>query len=152
MEANPNGINRMRGANAIGWQRFGLIEEAEREKFMDKVLVILASAAGLAGVALSARAAHGPGGPLLDTAARFLLIHAAVLLGVAALTGGSLSIRLGPAAGLVVALGLALFCGDLIRRALADAALFPFAAPAGGILLMLGWVLIGVAAIIGPRA
>ncbi|HEV2557639.1 MAG TPA: DUF423 domain-containing protein [Microvirga sp.] len=119
---------------------------------MDRVLIVLASVAGLAGVALSARAAHGPGGPLLETAARFLLIHAAVLLGVAALASGPLSPRLGSASGLVLALGLALFCGDLVRRALAGAALFPFAAPAGGILLMLGWVLIGVSAFFGPRS
>ncbi len=119
---------------------------------MDRVLIVLASMAGLAGVALSARAAHGPGGPLLETAARFLLIHAAVLLGVAALTGGSMSPRLGSTAGFVLALGLALFCADLVRRALAGTGLFPFAAPAGGILLMLGWVLIGVSAFFGPRS
>lgn len=119
---------------------------------MDRLIVVLASVAGLAGVALSARAAHGPGGPLLDTAARFLLIHAAVLLAVAALSGGALAPRLGTAAALVLALGLALFCGDLIRRALAESALFPYAAPAGGTLLMLGWALVGVAALVGPRS
>lgn len=118
---------------------------------MDRVMVALASLAGLAGVAVSARAAHGPGGTLLDTAARFLLVHAAVLLAVAALWGGTLAPRLGGAAGLVLALGLALFCGDLIRRALAESALFPMAAPAGGVLLLLGWALIGVAAMVGPR-
>jgi uncharacterized membrane protein YgdD (TMEM256/DUF423 family) len=119
---------------------------------MARLIVAFASLAGLAGVALSARAAHGPGGPLVDTAARFLLIHAAVLLAVAALWGGTLAPRLGTAAALVLAVGLALFCGDLVRRALADSALFPFAAPAGGILLMLGWALIGAAALLGPRS
>jgi uncharacterized membrane protein YgdD (TMEM256/DUF423 family) len=118
---------------------------------MDRVIVALASMAGLAGVALAARAAHGPGGPLLDTAARFLLVHAAVLLGLAALGGGAIAPRLGTAA-LVLSAGLALFCGDLIRRALAGSALFPYAAPAGGVLLMLGWALIGIAALVGPRS
>jgi uncharacterized membrane protein YgdD (TMEM256/DUF423 family) len=119
---------------------------------MDRVIVALASMAGLAGVALAARAAHGPGGPLLDTAARFLLVHAAVLLGLAALGGGAIAPRLGTAAALVLSAGLALFCGDLIRRALAGSALFPYAAPAGGVLLMLGWALIGIAALVGPRS
>ncbi len=119
---------------------------------MDRVIVALASVAGLAGVALSARATHGSGGAFLEIAARFLLIHAAVLLAVAALFGATLHPRLGGAAALVLALGLALFCGDLIRRALAETALFPLAAPSGGILLMLGWALIGVAALVGPRA
>jgi uncharacterized membrane protein YgdD (TMEM256/DUF423 family) len=119
---------------------------------MARLIVVFASLAGLAGVALSARAAHGPGGPLLDTAARFLLIHAAVLLAVTALWDGTLAPRLGAAAALVLAVGLALFCGDLVRRALADSALFPYAAPSGGVLLMLGWALIGVAALLGPRS
>ena len=69
---------------------------------MDRVIVALASMAGLAGVALAARAAHGPGGPLLDTAARFLLVHAAVLLALAALCGGTVAPRLGTAESYVV--------------------------------------------------
>ena len=115
-------------------------------------LAALASLAGLAGVALSALAAHGPGGPLLDTAARFLLVHAAALLAVAALLGeASLSPRVASLAGLVLLLGLGLFCGDLVRRAYSGAALFPMAAPAGGFLLMAGWALIGLAALLGDQ-
>jgi uncharacterized membrane protein YgdD (TMEM256/DUF423 family) len=45
-------------------------------------------------------------------------------------------------------LGLTLFCGDLIRRTYAGAALFPMAAPAGGILLMAGWALVALAALL----
>lgn len=118
---------------------------------MDRILTVLASFAGVAGVALSALAAHGPGGPLLDTAARFLLVHAAALLGLAALLDGALSPRIAQAAGLVLVLGLALFCGDLVRRAYAGSGLFPLSAPTGGILLMAGWALIGVAALVGSR-
>src|SRR5215211_2412424 len=120
---------------------------------VERALAGIASLAGLAGVALSAAAAHSPGGPLLDTAARFLLIHAAALLAVAALVGsGSVAPRLGSVAGLVVLFGLALFCGDLVRRAYAGVALFPMAAPAGGLLLMAGWVLIAFAALLGARS
>jgi uncharacterized membrane protein YgdD (TMEM256/DUF423 family) len=119
---------------------------------MDRVLVALAGLAGLAGIALSAAAAHGPGGPNLDAAARFLLVHAAALLGLAALSGGILSPRLAMLAGLVMVAGLTLFCGDLVRRAYAGAGLFPMAAPAGGFVLMAGWLLVVVAAIVGHRA
>ena len=119
---------------------------------IDRVVAAVASLAGLAGVALSAAAAHGPGGSQLDTAARFLLVHAVGLLATAALLGaGTLAPRVGAAAALVLALGLALFCGDLVRRAYAGAALFPMAAPAGGFLLMAGWALIGLAALMGSR-
>jgi uncharacterized membrane protein YgdD (TMEM256/DUF423 family) len=119
---------------------------------MDRILAGLASVVGLAGVALSALGAHGAGGPLLDTAARFLLVHAAALVGLAGLVAsGNLSPRLGTLAGFAVLLGLALFCGDLVRRAYAGTALFPMAAPTGGFLLIAGWGLIGLAALVGPR-
>ena len=119
---------------------------------MDRAIVALAGVLGLAGVALSAAAAHGPGGPNLDTAARFLLVHAAALLGVAALSGGILSPRLAGFAGLVMIVGLALFCGDLVRRAYAGVGLFPMSAPTGGFTLMAGWLLLAVAAVLGHRA
>ena len=121
--------------------------------WIDKALVIAAGLAGLAGTGLSAMAAHGPGGAQLDTAARFLLIHAAALIGLAALLSSeTLSPGLGRIAGLALVLGLMLFCGDLIRRSLAGAALFPMAAPTGGILLMAGWGLIAVAALLPARS
>ncbi|MFY9290027.1 MAG: DUF423 domain-containing protein, partial [Methylorubrum rhodinum] len=44
--------------------------------------------------------------------------------------------------------GLALFSGDLAMRALAGQALFPMAAPTGGFVLMAGWLLAAVVALI----
>jgi uncharacterized membrane protein YgdD (TMEM256/DUF423 family) len=118
---------------------------------VDRWLIAAAGLTGLIGVALSAMAAHGSFGPSLDTAARFLLIHAAVLFGLAALLkGGALSLPFGRLAGLVMLAGLALFCGDLVRRAFADQPLFPMAAPTGGFLLMAGWALAAAAGLIGP--
>jgi uncharacterized membrane protein YgdD (TMEM256/DUF423 family) len=55
-------------------------------------------------------------------------------------------------AGFVLILGLALFCGDLSRRALSGVALLPMAAPTGGVLLMIGWLLIGAAGLFGRSA
>ena len=113
------------------------------------MLIVMGALAGLAGVALSAMAAHAPGGPHLDTAARFLLVHGPTLLALAALAGtGAVSPGLGRIAGWLLVLGLALFCGDLVMRALRGAALFPMAAPIGGILLMGGWGMVAVAALV----
>jgi uncharacterized membrane protein YgdD (TMEM256/DUF423 family) len=120
--------------------------------FADRLLVVVAALCGGGGVALSAAAAHAAGGANLDTAARFLMIHAAAVIGVVALCATGL---VHPTAGRVAAwailLGVALFAGDLSMRALRSAALFPMAAPAGGVVLMVGWGLLAVSALI-PRS
>jgi uncharacterized membrane protein YgdD (TMEM256/DUF423 family) len=114
-------------------------------------LIILAALSGVLGVGLSAAAAHIMGGSLA-TAAQFLLFHAPALLALAALVAvGAIHPLLGPIAGYVLVLGLVLFCGDLSRRAFAEVPLFPRAAPLGGILLMIGWVLVAVAALVPAR-
>ena len=116
------------------------------------MLIALGALAGLLGVALSAMAAHSSGGQNLDTAARFLLFHAPALLALAALTQtGAVLPGLGRAAGWLVVLGLALFCGDLVMRALRETPLFPRAAPLGGIVLMAGWLLIALSAVLPAR-
>jgi uncharacterized membrane protein YgdD (TMEM256/DUF423 family) len=113
------------------------------------MLIVLGAVAGLLGVALAAAAAHHAGGQNLETAARFLMLHAPVLLAIAALTGtGAVQPGLGRIAGWIIVLGLALFCGDLVMRALRGAALFPMAAPTGGFTLMAGWAVLAVAALL----
>lgn len=117
-----------------------------------RALIVLAALSGLLGVGLSAAAAHVAGGNLA-TAAQFLLFHAPALLALAALIAtGALHSALAQAAGFALVLGLILFCGDLSRRAFSGAALFPMAAPSGGIFLMIGWVLAGAAALFGHRS
>ena len=118
----------------------------------DRILIALAALAGLLGVALSAAAAHVAGGTNLEIAARFLLIHAAALFGIAALIGlGFLAPGVGRAAAWALVLGLVLFCGDLSARALWSTPLFPRAAPTGGIVLMIGWALVAIAALLRLR-
>lgn len=118
----------------------------------DRLFLLIAAIAGLLGVAGSAAAAHVTGGGSLEIAARFLLIHAAALVGLAAcLAGGLLAPGLGRLAGWTLIGGLFLFCGDLAARSLLGAGLFPRAAPTGGFLLMGGWLLIGVAALAARR-
>ncbi|HZB62366.1 MAG TPA: DUF423 domain-containing protein [Microvirga sp.] len=117
-----------------------------------RILIVLAALSGLVGVGLSAAAAHVTGGNLA-TAAQFLLFHAPALLALVALIGaGLLHPTLAQAAGYAMVLGLVLFCGDLSRRAFSGVPLAPMAAPTGGILLMLGWLLVGLSALLRLRA
>ena len=113
---------------------------------MDRVgflIATLGSVLGAFGVVSAAGAAHGSADPLLQIASNMLLFHAAALLGIGALS--RVNDRFLPAAGFVMALGAALFSGDLVRRALSGERLFPMAAPIGGSLLILGWVILALA-------
>lgn len=114
---------------------------------MKAILVLLGGLAGAVGVALSAYAAHAEGGNLA-TAAQFLLFHAPALL-VIGLAARSQVMAI---AGFALALGLALFAGDLAMRTLAGHRLFPMAAPAGGSLLIVSWLGIAAGAFIERRA
>jgi uncharacterized membrane protein YgdD (TMEM256/DUF423 family) len=112
----------------------------------DRLLILIAGLAGAAGVALSAAAAHA-GGQNLQTAATFLLVHAPALLGMALLAG-----RTAKVGGLVLAAGLVLFCGDLLARDFLGGRLFPYSAPAGGLLLIGGWLVVAASAFFDRRA
>jgi uncharacterized membrane protein YgdD (TMEM256/DUF423 family) len=107
--------------------------------------LVAAGLSGLAGVALSAAAAHSAAADLLDPAARMLLFHAPAFLALAVLVpargrGGGMVRRVLAVAGIALGLGLLLFCGDLCARTLLGHRLFAFAAPLGGTLLMSGWL------------
>ncbi len=113
------------------------------------IFVILAGLMGAAGVALAAASAHAAPGAGLDSAAYMLLFHAAAVLG--AILVARLNIVLPPvgllaAAGLV--LGTVLFSGDIAMRAFSGHRLFPMAAPTGGTILVISWLLLAVAAIL----
>ncbi len=117
---------------------------------MLRTLIALGALAGFLGVLLAAMGRHLPNAQYLTSAAHFLLFHAPALLALAALAGaGLVHDRVGAAAGLALALGLVLFCGDLAARDFLQRPLFPWAAPTGGIALMLGWLLIVLAALMG---
>jgi uncharacterized membrane protein YgdD (TMEM256/DUF423 family) len=117
---------------------------------MEHVLIILAALMGAAGVGLAAASAHGTPGMGLDSAGYLLLFHAAGLLGgVALLHQGMLSRPIGPVALAGFAIGSALFAGDVAARAYLGHRLFPMAAPTGGVILIGGWLLLAVAALIG---
>jgi len=100
----------------------------------------VAGLAGASAVTLAASAAHltdAAARPDIDLAARFLLLHALALLGIAALARpGARWLHL--AGGLFVA-GSAAFCGGLGLTALVDRDFVPLV-PVGGTLLILGWL------------
>ena len=110
-------------------------------------LVLAGGLCGAAGVALSAAAAH-LGGAFTGTVASFLLAHAAVLLAIG-LVGGNRLLRIG---GFVLLVGLVLFCGDMLARDFLGGRLVPFAAPVGGSLLILGWLVVAASALIRSKA
>ena len=117
---------------------------------MQRIWIALGSLAGLTAVAMAAMAVHG-----LDwlEPARLQMVrnaiemhgwHALALLacGIWAPRGG----RLADWAGGAFAIGLLLFCGAVYALALADIHV-AMLAPIGGLLLMSGWVLLGLSAL-----
>jgi uncharacterized membrane protein YgdD (TMEM256/DUF423 family) len=113
-----------------------------------RIHILLAALMGAAGVALWAMAAHRAGGESLVTAAQFLLIHACAVLGLTACRKQALvHDRIASIASAMLILGTLLFSGDIAARVLVGGRLFPMAAPAGGSLLIAGWLVVAVAAV-----
>lgn len=115
-------------------------------KMISRLMGLTAGLLGAAGVAAAAAAAHGGYSDSLRVASEFALIHAA--LAMALLRGAG---RLSQAAVGVILLGALFFCGDLALRALAGRGLFPMAAPAGGFLMIGGWLLSGLAMLLKSK-
>jgi uncharacterized membrane protein YgdD (TMEM256/DUF423 family) len=114
---------------------------------VNKSLLALAGLCGAVGFGLAAAGTH-TGQAELGIAANFLLFHAAALIGIALLRGN----RIATAAGWVLVAGLVLFAGDLIVLSTRGASPFPLAAPIGGSLLILGWLLLALSAFVGGRS
>lgn len=117
---------------------------------MERLWIGLGALAGLAAVAMAAVSAHGLDsiGPvrlqMVRNAVQMQGWHALALLacGLWARRGGVLV----DWAGAAFTLGLLLFCGAVYALAL-DGIQIGAVAPVGGMLLMLGWVLLGVSAL-----
>ena len=122
---------------------------------MQRVWIALGALAGLTAVAMAALAAHGMS--RLDPAALAMMRsaiemqewHALALLacGLWSPSGG----RLADWAGAAFALGTVLFCGAVYAVALSGVRL-AIVAPLGGTLLMVGWLLLGLSAIVPTRS
>jgi uncharacterized membrane protein YgdD (TMEM256/DUF423 family) len=85
---------------------------------------------------------------LLGMAVQYQMWHALALIGVAWLSddpgvpGGVIGV-----AGGCFLLGIMLFCGTLYSTAAEGIPLFPLSAPVGGLLLVAGWIGLGVAGV-----
>jgi uncharacterized membrane protein YgdD (TMEM256/DUF423 family) len=112
-----------------------------------RILIILAGIMGADGVILAAASAHQGDAARLVPASSMLLFHATAILAVVALTERSIiHVNIGIAAGFGFVLAAALFAGDLTMRQYAGHSLFPMAAPTGGTLLIVSWLVLAVAA------
>ena len=116
------------------------------------LLVAFAGLLGAAGVADAAIATHLTGGASLEKASIILMVHAAALVGLAALVA-----QAGErwSAALVVAtlgLGAALFGLDVTLLTLQGHRLFPYAAPIGGSTMIASWLIVGLLALAGHFA
>ncbi len=113
-----------------------------------RIAVILAGLMGAAGVVLAAASAHQADASRLASASSMLLFHASAVIGAALLTGHGIARRpLGLTATFGFIVGAALFAGDLTMRQYAGHGLFTMAAPTGGTLLILSWLVLAIAAL-----
>ena len=118
-----------------------------------RILVILAGIMGADGVILAAASAHQPDASRLASASSMLLFHATAVLAVVALAErGVIDARIGIAAALGFVIATGLFAGDLTLRQYAGHGLFPMAAPTGGTLLIISWLVLAVCAAWPRRA
>jgi uncharacterized membrane protein YgdD (TMEM256/DUF423 family) len=121
---------------------------------MQRTWIVLGALAGLTTVVMAALAAHGLRGldpEALATVRSGIEIqgwHAPALLacGLWAPRGG----RLVDWAGAAFTLGTVLFCGAVYSLALGGTRL-AMAVPAGGTLLMIGWLLLGLSALLAVK-
>src|SRR3954462_12336165 len=118
-----------------------------------RILIVLAGIMGADGVILAATSAHQTDATRLAAASSMLLFHATAVLAVVALAERSaIHDRIGIAAAFGFVVAAALFAGDLTLRQYAGHGLFPLAAPTGGTLLIVSWLILAAAALWPRRA
>jgi uncharacterized membrane protein YgdD (TMEM256/DUF423 family) len=112
-----------------------------------RILIILAGIMGADGVVLAAASAHQADAARLASASSMLLFHSSAVLAVVALAErGVIHVRVGIAAAFGFVIAAALFAGDLTLRQYAGHSLFSMAAPTGGTLLIVSWLVLALAA------
>ena len=99
---------------------------------------------GMCGIGLAAAASHMDDQRLLGSAALMCLVHAPALVGL--LAAGN-RLRFTSLSGALLILGVLLFAGDLVKRHFTGAGLFPMSAPSGGMIMMAGWLVVGLGAL-----
>jgi uncharacterized membrane protein YgdD (TMEM256/DUF423 family) len=116
---------------------------------MSRTLIVIAGLMGAAGIILAAMGAHGANTGRLTAASSMLLFHATVIIGATLLAAQRLvQVRVAQAAAIGWVVGAVLFASDLALRDLAGHALFPMAAPTGGVIMIISWLALALAALI----
>ena len=110
--------------------------------------LLFGSLFGGLGVMLAAAATHTADTHLLSNASAMALAHAPVLI---AISIGWEKLRTALPASVAMTIGILLFAGDLLSRHFGGSALFPMAAPIGGIAMMLSWIILAASAFLRPR-
>lgn len=114
--------------------------------------LLIAALFGAAGTLLLAAGAHAAG-TTVTTAGQMLLFHAPTLMAATlARKAGFLHGPLAQVGLALLALGVALFSADLALRGFHGTRLFAMAAPTGGSLTIVGWLMLALAAALpAPR-
>ena len=118
----------------------------ERNSIGQRLTLGAAGVIGLAGVALSAAAAHAADPRFLAQAGLLCIAHGPALLALA-----GFPLRLGRLSAALMTTGVLLFTADMLMREDAGGALFPRAAPTGGTLIMAGWAAVIAGALLPSR-
>lgn len=120
-----------------------------RSPTIRSAILILTGIIGASGVGLAAAASHGSDARLLGSASAMCLAHAPVLMGLYLLSERQ---RLATVAAGLLAAGTIVFSTDLLLRHFEATSLFPMAAPAGGMAMILGWLLVALCGVFAARA
>lgn len=107
-----------------------------QDSWIERIIVVAAGLVGAAGVMAAAGASHGGESRNLAAIAAICLAHGPALLALGLMGRG----RILTAAGLVLALGTAIFASDLGMREWLGHGFFTGAAPIGGGAMILGWL------------
>jgi uncharacterized membrane protein YgdD (TMEM256/DUF423 family) len=124
---------------------------------VDRAFLTIAAVFGFAGVAGGAFGAHVLRATVpperlaaFETGARYLLYGAFALLGVEWFRAAGPDQVAESWAGVCFAVGTTLFSGSLVALALTGRRRWGALTPVGGVLLLAGWTLLGVAALTAP--
>ena len=120
---------------------------------MDRVFFALGALLGALGVAAGAFGAHALAGKLaadrlelFELAARYQMIHALALI-AAAWAAQRWPSAMTNAAGWLLLVGVVIFCGTIYALAFGAPRILGAVTPIGGMSLIVGWVLLALAAL-----
>ncbi|WP_442601518.1 DUF423 domain-containing protein [Paenibacillus sp. KN14-4R] len=120
---------------------------------MFRIFILLGSINAFLAVALGAFGAHGLQSKLSEklmetfqTGVHYHMIHALGLLAIAFACEKLGKSKLVPAAGWSILSGIILFSGSLYVYSMTEIHFFVFLTPVGGVLFLLGWTLLTIAA------